>query len=135
MTQWASRATPPRALGFTLLEVLVALAIVAVALGACLRVLGSMTDASEALRARTVAQWSADNQLALLRIGKAWPEPGTRRFPCPQGPLDLVCEQVVAPTRDPMVRRVEVSVYAAAGAPARLASLTRLIASEARSDY
>lgn len=117
------------------MEVLVALTIVAVALGACIRVLGSMTDASETLRSRTLAQWSADNQLTLLRINKGWPEPGVQRFACPQGPVNFTCEQVVSTTRDPMVRRVDVSVYAAGGIATRLARLTRLITSEARSEY
>lgn len=121
--------------GFTLLEVLVALTIVAVALGACIRVLGSMTDASETLRARTLAQWSANNQLTLLRMHRGWPEPGVQRFACSQGPVALTCEVTVSATRDPQVRRVDVAVLAASGPPVRLAQLTRLMASEGRSDY
>src|SRR5471032_2917276 len=52
-----------RARGFTLLEVLVALFIVLIALGAALRAVGSLTQNSDGLRSAMMASWSAENRL------------------------------------------------------------------------
>jgi general secretion pathway protein I len=96
--------------GFTLLEVLVALVIVGTALGASLRAVGSLTQNSSDLRASMMATWSAENQLAQIRLAHEWPALGQRRFDCPQGELHLVCEENVYTTPNPFFRRVEVSV-------------------------
>ncbi|WP_020207041.1 type II secretion system minor pseudopilin GspI [Cupriavidus sp. WS] len=117
-----------RAAAFTLIEVLVALVIVAVALGACLRAAGMMADNSDSLRARTVAGWSAANRLAELRLAGRPPEPGTRRFGCDQGPVALLCEEVVSPTGDPGLLLAVVSVYRPADPGARLAQLAQVMA-------
>ena len=53
--------------GFTLFEVLVALAIMAVALSALLRAGGVAADNSEQMKQRMIASWEAQNQLALLQ--------------------------------------------------------------------
>jgi general secretion pathway protein I len=96
--------------GFTLLEVMVALVIVGTALGASLRAIGSLTQNSSDLRASMMATWSAENQLAQIRLAHEWPALGQRRFDCPQGELHLVCEENVFATPNPFFRRVEVSV-------------------------
>ena len=70
--------------GFTLVEVLVALAIVAVALGAGVRASGSLTDSAQRLADVTAAQWCADNQLAGLRLAKQFPGIGDADFSCQQ---------------------------------------------------
>ncbi|HUQ77151.1 MAG TPA: type II secretion system minor pseudopilin GspI [Burkholderiales bacterium] len=98
--------------GFTLIEVLVALAIVAVALGAAVRVAGSMTQANVDLRLKLLAQLAADNRIAELRAAAAFPPIGTRSTPCPQGKARLDCVEEVKSTPNPLFRRVEVRVYA-----------------------
>ncbi|HEV8018721.1 MAG TPA: type II secretion system minor pseudopilin GspI, partial [Steroidobacteraceae bacterium] len=57
-----------RAGGFTLIEVLVALAIVAVGMAAVLGALSSSADTVSYLRDKTFAQWVALNQISTLRI-------------------------------------------------------------------
>jgi len=103
---------PPlhRSVGFTLLEVLVALVIVGTALGASLRAVGSLTQNSSDLRASVMATWSAENRLAQIRLAHEWPALGQRRFDCPQDGLHLICEENVFATPNPYFRRVEVSV-------------------------
>ncbi len=54
--------------GFTLVEVMVAMAVVAVALPALLFALIQQLDGTEHLRDRTLASWVASNQLAALRL-------------------------------------------------------------------
>lgn len=79
-------AIPPRcSRGFTLVEVLVALVIVAVALGAGLKAAGSLTDNAQRLADVTAAQWCADNELVVLttRAG-SFPGIGESAFECEQ---------------------------------------------------
>ena len=99
-----------RQTGFTLLEVLVALAIVGTALGASLRAVGSLTQNSSDLRTSMMAAWSAENRLVQIRLERVWPSLGQRRFACPQAELPLICEESVFATPNPYFRRVEVSV-------------------------
>ncbi len=99
-----------RSRGFTLLEVLVALAIVVTALGASLRAVGSLTHNSEGLRSYMMATWSAENRLTQIRLTGEFPDLGERSFDCPQGDLHLICREVVLATPNPMFRRVEVGV-------------------------
>lgn len=101
-----------RAGGFTLVEVLVALTIAAVALMAATRATGALTGSARDLRLRALGQWSAENRLAQLRITGDFPAAGQRQFDCPQGDVRLRCREDVFPTPNPQFRRVEVSVFA-----------------------
>jgi len=70
---WSRRLTRPsmqheRVTGFTLVEVMVALAVVAVALPALLLALSQQLDAVRYLDDRAQAQWVAANRLAELRL-------------------------------------------------------------------
>jgi general secretion pathway protein I len=56
-----------------LIEVLVAVAIVAVTLGAGLRAAGTLTDNAARLSDVIAAQWCADNQLTNLRLSRQLP--------------------------------------------------------------
>ena len=120
-------AFAPRRAGFTLLEVLVALAIVGTALGASLRAVGSLTQNSTDLRASLMATWSAENRLSQIRIAGEWPQVGNRTFDCPQGELALVCQESVFATPNPAFRRVEVSVMDAASPERRIIKLTQVV--------
>jgi general secretion pathway protein I len=104
--------------GFTLLEVLVALAIVATALGASLRAIGSLTQNSQALRTSTFAAWSAENRLVQIRLNGAAPALGGNSFSCPQSDLQLICAEQISATPNAHFRRVTVTVHEA-GQPQR----------------
>ncbi|MGF6304888.1 MULTISPECIES: type II secretion system minor pseudopilin GspI [Paraburkholderia] len=118
--------------GFTLIEVLIALAIVAIALGAVLRAIGSLASDTDSARAHLLALWSADNALSAIRISAAWPEVGQSTFVCPQGQYRFVCRQTVAASGSPLVRQVTVSVYPSAGSRAVLAEVVTVVQNEAR---
>jgi general secretion pathway protein I len=114
--------------GFTLLEVLVALVVVGTALGASLRAIGSLTTNSSGLRSSMMATWSAENRLAQIRLERGpLPALGRRSFECPQGELQLTCEEEVLATPNPFFRRVEVSVFDAADPGRRIIKLAQIV--------
>jgi general secretion pathway protein I len=113
--------------GFTLLEVLVALVIVGTALGAGLRAVGSLSANSTGLRNAMMATWSAENRLVQIRLGKEFPEIGKRGFDCPQGDLHLVCQEEVFASPNPLLRRVEVSVFDIENPNRRILKLVQLV--------
>lgn len=101
--------------GFTLVEVLVALGIAAVSLTASLRATSAMMLNNEQMRARLLAVWSAENQLALIRLEQRWPDVGQTRFNCPQSSLPLECRQRVTQMPYREIRAVELEVFDAQG--------------------
>jgi len=115
--------------GFTMIEVLVALAIIAVALAASLRAVGAMATGEADLHRRLLAGWSADNELAQLRLTHTWPDIGSRTFDCSQGNLKLTCTDRVTATPNPIFRRVEVLV-ASPGISGNLAQMVMVVANE-----
>ena len=60
--------------GFTLIEVLVALAIAALALGAVAASISQMVESATAMELRTYASWIAQNRIAELRLANVVPE-------------------------------------------------------------
>jgi general secretion pathway protein I len=97
--------------GFTLVEILVALTIVAIALMASIRAVGSLTQSASDLRSRTLAQWSAENRLSQIRVQREYPTVGRRSFDCSQGDMPLRCQEDVFATPNPSFRRVEIQVF------------------------
>jgi general secretion pathway protein I len=119
-----------RARGFTLVEVLVALAVVAVALLASLRAMGTMGQTAGELRLRLLAQVSAENRIAELRAARAFPGIGTRTVACPQGRVSFECVEETKTTPNPLFRRIEVRVYADSGREHALAELIGILPRE-----
>lgn len=113
--------------GFTLLEVLVALVIVGTALGASLRAVGSLAANSAGLRSAMMATWSAENRLVQVRLQRTFPAVGKQRYDCPQGDLQLVCDEEVLVSPNPLLRRVEVSVYDLKNPERRIVKLVQLV--------
>lgn len=110
--------------GFSLLEVLVALAIVALALTAIVRAAGLAADATLAERERTLASWVAANALAETLLSDPFPAPGERQGRERMGPGDYTWRLVVQPTEDPEIRRLDVRVHAAGDGSRVLATLS-----------
>ena len=100
----------PASAGFTLVEVLVALAIVAVTLAAGLRAAGALVDGSQRLADVTAAQWCAENQLAELRLTRQFPGVGDGDFPCEMLGRRYSGTLRTRPTPNPNFRRVDAIV-------------------------
>lgn len=93
--------------GFTLVEVLVALAIVAVTLLAGLQATSSLTRNAERQADRLLAQLCAENALAQVRLSQQLPDVGDSTRPCEQAGRVLELRLLVQTTPNPNFRRVE----------------------------
>ncbi len=110
-----------RAAGFTLIEILVAVAILAIALAATTRAASVATDGALETRQRLLATWAAENRVAEMRARKLFPAAATNRYDTTQGGLALVIEETVTDTSNPTMRRVDLAVSEARD-PARVLS-------------
>lgn len=73
-----------RSRGFTLIEVMVALAIVAITLGAGIKAAGALSDNAQRIVEVTSAQWCAENELTERRLTKFFQVPTEIDFTCEQ---------------------------------------------------
>ena len=113
--------------GFTLVEVLVALAIVSIALMSALRAAGEGTNNVGELRARLLAGWVAENLLAEHRARADWLPLGVQRGSAREGGLDFAWREEVIATPNAAFRRVDVRVFAGAEEAHSLAHLAGFI--------
>ena len=96
--------------GFTLVEVMVALVIVALSLMAIAASMNQMIDAANAMRERTYASWIAQNKIVELRLANVTPKVSTT-----SGEVDYAGSQwdwraVVSETGVENFYRVDVSI-------------------------
>lgn len=113
-------AASPRARaasGFTLIEVLVALAIVAITLAAGMKAAGALTESAERQSDVSAAQWCADNQLTALKLSRQFPGVGDADFACQQLGRQFRGVVVTRPTPNPNFRRVDARIEDENGRP------------------
>ena len=101
--------------GFTLIEVLVALTIVAITLGAGIKAAGALTGNTQRLADVSAAQWCADNQLTGLRLTGQTPPIGDSEFSCTELGQVYAVRLVVRPTPNPLFVNVDAQVADEAG--------------------
>ncbi len=97
--------------GFTLLETLVALAILAIALAAITRTAGAETHHAEELRSHLLADWVAQNRLALHAARGDWLAVGAQSGEDTQAGIRLLWREEISATPNPAFRRIDVVVY------------------------
>ena len=103
-----ARSTASHRAGFTLIEVMVALTILAVALAAGYRALGQSSNNADLLKRRALAQWVAQNQVAAMQLRQA---PGaTGAGQSSMGGVDFVWRSTMTQTPNPTFRRIEIVV-------------------------
>lgn len=96
--------------GFTLIEVLVALGIVAIALMAGLRATDSLSRNASRQSTQWLAQICAENEFARLRLSRQVPPVGESNTPCTQAGINLQVNLSVQVTPNPNFRRIDARV-------------------------
>lgn len=102
------RRSEPGQRGLTLIEVLVALAIVAITLAAGIKAAGALTGNTQRLADTLAGQWCADNYLTRLRLERQLPPVGDSEFSCEQVGQTYQGRVSVRPTPNPLFRRIDV---------------------------
>ena len=113
-----------RSAGFTLIEVLIALAVLAIAMLAVIGTAGSSTRVTAELRDETLAHWVAMNELTALRVSPTWPALGKQEGDAVMGDRKWHWQAKVATTSDPDLLRVDIDVSDAAQKDQVVNSLT-----------
>ena len=107
----ARRFLPRRSTaGFTLIEVVVAIAIIALGLGALFNVLANTASNIGTLRERTFASWIANNRIAEVRLGTVFPSVERTTGELEYAGSKWRYEQVVSQTAVEGLRRIDVRV-------------------------
>ena len=96
--------------GFTLIEVMVALAIVSLSLTAIMASMSQMIDAANTLRNRTYASWIAQNRIAELRLADTTPDVGATNGEVEYASTDWTWRAVVSETGVEDLYRIDVAV-------------------------
>ena len=97
--------------GFTLLEIMVALAVAAIGLGAVSRAMTQNVDIAQQLEVRTVANWVASNRMAELRMLRQFKSGGSSRSQEDLAGRTWQIDEEYFSTNDPNLARVQITVY------------------------
>lgn len=96
--------------GFTLIEILVAMTIIAVGVSALVASAGGSAWRADYLREREFGRWVASNELTQLQVLPAWPDVGTKNTEVEMGETLWFIKTRTQAVADPDLRRVDVEV-------------------------
>lgn len=99
-----------RQVGFTLVEILVSLAILSIILGALIQTAGANASNAARLRDRAVAEWVASNRLAELQLALSFPDIGSRTGDDEVFGTRWFWKTIVQKVEDEDLRRVDIEV-------------------------
>ncbi len=112
-----------RASGFTLIEILVALGIVAIALTAGLQATAGLTHNAQRQADTLLAHICAENELAKARLSRQMPGVGDSSVACEQAGTTYNVTISVRPTPNPSFRRVDAQVFDGASPILRISTV------------
>ncbi len=98
--------------GFTLIEVMAALAVIAIGMAASLHAGSQAGFAGSYLKQKTLAHWVATNHATELQLQKSWPSAGEKTGKATMGDMEWNWQQKVTETDVNTLRRVDIYVFA-----------------------
>jgi len=98
-------------LGFSLIEVLIGLSILAIALASGIKALSQTAQTQTVIQQQYLALTSANDALNMMYIQKVWPDLSPQSTNCSQLNTQLVCIRNVFVTPNPLFRRVQIEVF------------------------
>lgn len=101
--------------GFTLIEVMFALLIVALTMGAIVETGGYSARRTSQLTEKTIASWIAQNQVTLYRAKKTWNSTQNQSGTVDMADSEWQWKMKVSKTDEPLLRRIDVDVYLQGG--------------------
>ncbi len=107
--------TPGKLYGFTLIEVMFALLIVALTMGAIVETGGYAARRTSQLTEKTIASWIAQNQVTLYRAKKTWTSASNKNGTLEMANSEWQWKMKVSKTDEPLLRRIDVDVYLRGG--------------------
>ena len=97
--------------GFTLIEVMVALTIIAISLGALLNTSGTQANSATYLKHKTLAHWVAVNELTQIRISKSFPDVGDKKGSTTMANNEWFWIRTTKKTEDDNARQITFTLY------------------------
>jgi general secretion pathway protein I len=98
--------------GFTLIEVMVALTIIAISLTALLSTSGTQASSAAYLKQKTLAHWVAVNELTQIRIAKEFPDVGDKQGSTTMANNEWYWTRTTKATEDEDARQITFTLYA-----------------------
>jgi len=120
-------------MGFSLIEVLIGLSILAIALASGIKAMSQTAQTQTVIQQQYLALTSANDALNMMYIQKVWPDLSPQSTNCSQLNAQLVCIRNIFVTPNPLFRRVQIEVFESdadnplAPRGQRLAKLTTII--------
>jgi len=101
---------PGGSAGFTLIEVVIALAVLAISMGAIIGAISHYVNSAAYLRDRTLAHWVAMNKIAEMELSDAFPKTSESSGNTVMAGAEWKWTATVSETPDQDVRRLDVAV-------------------------
>lgn len=120
--------------GFTLIEVMVALTIIAIALASLIKASGGHTNSAAYLKSKTLAHYVAMNEITQLQIEKTWPDLGTTRKSTEMAGVEWFWTREVKKTGDESgnIRGLKFTIFLDEGRTRNLAQVQAFISNPAQ---
>ncbi len=102
-----------RCRAFTLIEVMVALAIIAIALASLIKASGSHTHSASILKSKTLAHYVALNEITRIRVESEWPDLGKKSGSSEMAGIEWYWTQDVKKVMEDNddIRNIKITVY------------------------
>jgi len=120
--------------GFTLIEVMVALAIIAIALASLIKASGTHTNSAGYLKSKTLAHYVAMNEVVQLQVKKTWPDLGSSDKSTEMAGMEWFWTREVEKTRSDNIRGVSFTVYLDENKTRNLAQIKAFITNPANNN-